>query len=140
MRKLVALIPLVTACAGLHPGRPTPAADPRAAVDAFMHAVPTRDVQALSKIWGTPEALLHDRIPAAQFTQRAVMLMCHLANDRYEILGTRPADDGVDVAMRFTSAGVERRGVLHAVAATSGGWRVEAIDVDAGGEQCPPGG
>jgi hypothetical protein len=136
---LLVVVPLIIGCAGIHPGHAAPAGDARAAVDEFMRAVPKRDVQALAKIWGTSDALLHDRIPEAQFAQRAVALMCHLANDHYEILGTRPADDGVDVAMRFTSAGVARRGILHAVAATAGGWRVEAVDVDAGAESCTPG-
>ena len=84
---------------------PTPAAMPviagpgasssRGAVDAFLGAISSQNIDALSAVWGDKNGPVRESktMPRADMEQRALYLMRCLKHDRYRILAESPAVD-----------------------------------------------
>lgn len=72
------------------PGAPTP----REAVDRFMAAAKTQDLQAMSLVWGTNAGPTIETMQKEERDQREIIMMCYLKHDSYRIAGEAPATNG----------------------------------------------
>jgi hypothetical protein len=75
-------------------GSVTGASNPRAAIDAFMAAVDSEDLQALGAIWGTPNGPARSQMDMTQLQQRELTMLCYLTHDSFRVMGDAPALHG----------------------------------------------
>jgi len=92
------LIVLLAAChsgprAGAN-GSLTGAADARAALDGFLGAIRSQDLQAMSRLWGGERGLARDRLSRDDLEKRELLIMCHMAHDSYDVVDEHSERDG----------------------------------------------
>lgn len=145
MRKLIIAVVVLAACQRqVVVGSPSPTSAPTSggqtgastatsAVQAFMKAVESQDLQAMSAIWGTREgSVLETRsIPREEMERRELIMLCYLKHDRYRVLGDAPAPDGKRVvATELTRGDLTRSTNFYVVSGPGGRWLVENVDLD----------
>ena len=104
MKKVMVALVLVAAChRTITSSAPAPApdsgsqvgaADAPGAVRAFLAAVHGKDLQAMSRVWGTQAGPVRDQIPRDEMEKRELILMKCLEHDSYEIVTNSPATEG----------------------------------------------
>ena len=110
------------------PGAPTP----REAVDRFMAAAKTQDLQAMSLVWGTNAGPTIETMAKEERDQREIIMMCYLKHDSYRIMGEAPSTDGDRViAMEVKFKDLTRSTSFKATRAQSNRWFVLKFDNDA---------
>jgi len=110
------------------PGAPTP----REAVDRFMAAAKTQDLQAMSLVWGTNAGPTIETMARAERDQREIIMMCYLKHDSYRIMGEAPSTDGDRViAMEVKFKDLTRSTSFKTTRAQSNRWFVLKFDNDA---------
>lgn len=84
---IAAAVLLTGACGGSGSGRGqlTGAAAPRLAVEQFMAAARSQDLQAFSAIWGSEKGSARDVVPREQLEKRELTMMCYLTHDKFDI-------------------------------------------------------
>ena len=98
MRKLMlGLMLLATACSTssrIEP--PQPGNGPRPALDAFLAAVRTQDLQAMSLAWGDKDGPVRDnkKLGRDEVERRELIMMCYFRHDRYRVIGEQQAAGG----------------------------------------------
>ena len=103
MRKLVVAALLVTSAAcrtaappaatskgGPLPGAPTP----QAAVDGFLGAVKSEDLQAMSIVWGNTKGPARDAFGRDELEKRELIMQCYLLHDSYRVVNEAPGAAG----------------------------------------------
>jgi hypothetical protein len=145
VRKLIIAVVVLAACQRqVVVGFPSPTSAPvsggqtgatsaTSAVQAFMKAVESQDLQAMSTIWGTRDgSVLETRsIPREEVERRELIMLCYLKHDRYRVLGDAPAPDGKRVvATELTRGGLTRSTNFYVVSGPGGRWLVENVDLD----------
>ena len=121
---------LFAGLAGLHATAHTSAPDPRAAAQQFLDATKARDFTAVGKLWGTSEWLVRDHYSETEFHQRALIVMCYLNPEQYEITDVQP-DTGkaMAVTIRLTARGKTSVTQMRTVNSGTQGWLVESVDI-----------
>ena len=115
------------------PGAPTP----REAVDRFMAAAKTQDLQAMSLVWGTSAGPTIETMNKDERDQREIIMMCYLKHDSYRIMGEAPSTDGDRViAMEVKFKDLTRSTTFKATKANSNRWFVLKFDNDALRDLC----
>jgi hypothetical protein len=102
VRKLLAAALLLTGAAACHnPPRATGvggpasgAATPRAAIDGFLHAVKSQDLQAMSTVWGNAKGPARDAIERNELEKRELIMQCYLSHDSYQVVGADASGQG----------------------------------------------
>jgi hypothetical protein len=147
---MTALLLTVVACATTptpQPGATSSTSDglgavaPRLAVDAFLDAVRTEDLQAMGAIWGTSRGPARETIERTELEKRAIILQCYLQHDSYRVLGEVPGEAGRRVVrVEITRGRDTRQPSLHTVQGPRGRWYVENVDLAAVRDFCgfPP--
>lgn len=108
----------------------TGASSPRAAVDAFMGAVKSQNLQAMSEVWGNDKSLARDRIERSELEKRELLMQCYLKHDRYQVLGEVPGKDGRRVlTVRLTRGQVQRELGFETVKGRADRWYVENAEL-----------
>lgn len=151
MRKSVliaALLLAAVACATTPPPAVTPSANdglgaaaPRLAVDAFLDAVRTEDLQAMGATWGTSQGPARETIERTELEKRVIILQCYLQHDSYRVLGEFPGEAGRRVVRVEIARGRDRRQpALYTVQGPRGRWYVENVELAAVRDFCglPP--
>ena len=72
------------------PGAPTAAL----AVDRFMAAAKSQDLQGLAVAWGTTKGPARDVVDKGQIEKRELIMLCYLNHDSYRVKGEAPATEG----------------------------------------------
>lgn len=90
---------LTTACATSTRVEPVPAAlasGPRPALDAFLSAVRSQDLQAMSLAWGDKDGPVRDsrKLGRDEVERRELIMMCYFRHDRYRVLSEQQAAGG----------------------------------------------
>ena len=67
---------------------------PRQAVERFLGAAKSGDLQELSIAWGTKQGPARDQFERAELDKRLIMLQGCYDADKYRILDEMPADNG----------------------------------------------
>lgn len=147
MRKsvLMAVLVLVTAACASTPSRGEPAsagggtgsAAPRLAVDAFLDAVRTEDLQAMGATWGTTRGPARESIERTELEKRVIILQCYLQHDSYRVLSEVPGEAGRRVVRVELTRGTDKRQpALHTVQGPGGRWFVENVELAAVRDFC----
>jgi hypothetical protein len=120
-------------------GNTTGAADPRAAVLAFLDAAKNQDLQALAAVWGSSEGSVRDTgaIPRDEMEKRELIMMCYLTHDSHQILSEAPAANSERViAAQLRRGSLARTANFFAVAGPGGRWYVRAFDMESLTDLC----
>lgn len=59
----------------------------RGAVEQYLAAIRTEDLQAVSLIWGTEKGAARDNMPRDEMEKRTIVMISCLNHDKYRILG-----------------------------------------------------
>lgn len=96
MKKLILLAVLVAACSRRSGpgGALTGSVAPRRAVEEFMGAVKSQDLQAMSVVWGTEKGPARDHLDRTELEKREIIMTGCYGHDRFRILGESPSTDG----------------------------------------------
>ncbi len=137
-KKLVALLliaaPMFVACrssAPLNAGQGAGAVSSRAAVEQFLGAARTQDINAMSLIWGTENGPARTTVQRDQLERRIVSMMCHLRHDQYRIVDETSVLQGQRrLTVDLTTSNMTRRTNLVTIPANTGGWYVLSADLE----------
>ena len=145
MRKFVVALLLLGAChaAGTPASSPSPdgrqtgAASPRAAVDAFLGAVKSQDLQAMSVIWGRDKGPARDAIERNELEKRELIMQCYLTHDSYRVLSDLTGEKGKRVfRVALTKGQLTRETNFTTVRGPAERWYVEEVDLAATADLC----
>ena len=122
---------------GTSSGSGTGAAAPRLAVDAFLDAVRTEDLQAMGSAWGTASGPARATIERTELEKRVIILQCYLQHDSYRVLTETPGESGRRVVRVELVRGNDRRQpALYTVQGPGGRWYVESVEIAAVRDFC----
>jgi hypothetical protein len=98
MKKLVIALAVVLAACSSRGGGPsgsqTGAASPEAAVNAYMAAMKSRDLQAMSAVWGTARGSVRETMPRDQMEKSGTIVMGLMCPDEFRVLNNVAGDGG----------------------------------------------
>jgi hypothetical protein len=151
VKKLAIVLLFAAACRSKPAMPPTPAAGSpavsgastgaptaRAAVEAFLGAVRSGDLQAVGGIWGTVDGAARDLMRREELEQRTFLMVCYLKHDDFRIVSELPSAPGqrkmVVELRRGTS--LRRSTTVNAITARNGRWYVLEVDLDAVRDFC----
>lgn len=113
------------------------AAAPRMAVDAFLDAVRTEDLQAMGATWGTAAGPARNTIERTELEKRVIIMQCYLQHDSYRVLSETPGEGGRRVVrVELTRGNNKRQPALYTVPAAGGRWFVESVEIAAVRDFC----
>ena len=136
MRKLLlGLVLVATACTKsttIQPAVGVQSVGPRPALDAFLNAARTQDLQAMSAAWGDKDGAIRDskRFSRDEIERRELIMMCYFKHDRYRVLTDQPASGGERVMAVELSKGTLNRVTNFYLADAGDRWYVRAADLE----------
>lgn len=105
------------------------AANPTSAVQGFMTAAKTSDLQAMSSLWGDQSGLARDRFSGEELQKRELFVMRCLRHDTWDIIGDAPGFSGARAMLVQVSYGdLKRSAALEVVQGPSERWYVRDVD------------
>jgi hypothetical protein len=143
VKKLALLLLLAAACR--QPSRTAPAAagssggalaTPRAAVEAFLQAVRTEDLQAMGAVWGTADGPAREQMDRDTMEKREVVMMCYFRHDAFRIAGETPAASARNLLVELKRGKEQRTTTFTVIPARRGGWYVQKVDIEPVGDWC----
>ncbi len=142
MKKLIIAVALLSACSSAPPAKPAPApapvisgnqtgaADPVAAITAFLAAAKQQDIQALGALWGDTQGPARDRMDRAEAEKRELIMICYLKHDRYDIAGDAPNPGGTRaIVVNMTLGNLTRSANFNVVQGPARRWYVQDVDL-----------
>ena len=85
-RRIALLAPLLVACGGGHAITTPIPTDPNAAVNQFLAAVKSKDIQGMGQVWGDEDNLEVNLVKPTEFRMRVIPLQIYLSNKGYKIV------------------------------------------------------
>jgi hypothetical protein len=140
--RLIAGLLLLTACSsathsGANSGQLTGGASAQLAVDQFLRAVKSRDLQAMSTIFGTNNGPARETMDRTELEKREIILACYFNNDSYRILGERSGQGGHrEVNVELRKGNMTRQSTFYAVRGPGDRWYVDNMDIAAVRDFC----
>ena len=111
-------------------GSQTGAPNAQAAVDGFLAAVKTQDLQAMGALWGGPDGPARDLMPREELEKRELIMACYLKHDHYDIIGDAPNPGGSRAFVVSVSyKDLTRSTTVQVVQGPAQRWYVETVDV-----------
>jgi hypothetical protein len=111
-------------------GSQTGAPNAQAAVDGFLAAVKTQDLQAMGALWGGPDGPARDLMPREELEKRELIMTCYLKHDHYDIVGDAPNPGGSRAFVVSVSyKDLTRSTTVQVVQGPAQRWYVETVDV-----------
>ncbi|MBV6521618.1 MAG: hypothetical protein MNPFHGCM_01761 [Gemmatimonadaceae bacterium] len=141
MKKLILLALIMAACSrGVAPGNSlTGAVAPRRAVEEFLGAVNSQDLQAMSVVWGTEDGPARDHLERTELEKREIIMTGCYAHDRFRILGESPGTSGRRMVRVEIVRGTRTKTPnFTTVKGPSERWYVLDADFDAMRDFCKP--
>jgi hypothetical protein len=110
--------------------QPVGAATPRGAVDAFLDAARTQDIQAMSAVWGSTQGAAREYSPRDQTEKRLLIMMCFLKHDKSSV-GTPSAAAGgrLEFPVTLTQGDLSRSTTITTIPGPSSRYYVETFDM-----------
>ena len=107
-------------------------ASAKAAVEGFMTAVKSQDLQAMSMIWGTENGLAREQMPRDELEKRLVVMQCNLNHDSWTYaMGldgtTRTGEQDLRIELRQKN--LKEQTIVTTVRGKNGRWYVKNIDL-----------
>ena len=114
------------------PAEPPPAVGPRAALDAFLGAIKSQDLQALAAAWGDANGSIRDntKVTRSELEQRELILMRCFAHDKYQVLSDAAAAQAERVMAVELTRGTNRRTTNFFLAKGQDRWYVRTANMD----------
>ena len=114
-------------------GAPSPnlpgAAAPRQAVERFLGAAKSQDLQEMSIAWGTSKGPARDQFERTELEKRLIVMQGCYDTDKHRILDEQPADNGKRVLrVELTKGAVTKTPRFTTVKGPSDRWYVEDAD------------
>ena len=132
----VVLLLLLSACPKSHgydgpkASSSTGAPNPRAAVDGFLAAVHSQDLQAMSGYWGSEKGPAREALARDVLEKRELIMQCYLSHDRYNVLSEMSGDKGRRVLrVSLSKGGMTKETNFTAVQGPADRWYVEEVDL-----------
>ena len=126
---------LLTACSsatqgGYNNGQLTGGASAQLAVDQFLGAVKTRDLQAMSTVFGTDKGPARETMDRTELEKREMILACYFKNDSYRILGERSGQgEHREVSVELKKGNLIRTSTFYAIRGPGGRWYIDNVDI-----------
>jgi hypothetical protein len=128
----------------------TPAAEPprtsssltggtsaRAAVQEFLDAVKSQDIQAMSVLFGTSHGPARDNMNREELEKRLVILQCYFNHDKARFVSENPGDQGHRVVQfELTRGQVTRTPAFYSIQGPGGRWYVDNMEIAAVRDFC----
>ena len=134
MRKLLIGLLLAAACTSRTAEIPQTSqeAGPRPALAAFLAAVRSSDLQAMSGVWGDKSGPVRDsrKMSRDDMEHRELIMMCYFRHDKYRILGESPGPDNERVFQVELTKGTLRRTTNFYLTQGGDRWYVRFADMD----------
>jgi hypothetical protein len=124
---------MIAACQS-NPNRPpqdlSGAPTPRGAVERFLAAVRSQDLQALALVWGSKKGPARETLPRQDMEKQEVILVNCLANDSASFLDENGAPEG-ERQVRFVlyHGTISRTRVFTTASGPLSRWYVQEIDL-----------
>src|SRR5438132_7761201 len=151
--KCVALILILAGCASAHPNNPatTPSSNantvvsggltgapaPRLAVETFLDAAHTGDLQAMSAMFGTDKGPARDNIDRNELEKREIILQCFFNADKHRFISDVPGQNGHRVIkMELTKGNLVRQPNFFVVRGPENRWYVDNMEIAVVREFC----
>lgn len=153
MRKILSTVVLVLAgaCSSASKSAPPPGSAPgaanpapvgssaaggagsaRGALEAFLGAVKSQDLQAMSMIWGTENGLARDQMSRDELEKRLVVMQCNLNHDSWAYAtgldGTQRPNEQ-DLRVELKQKNLKAQTIVTTVRGKGGRWYVKNIDL-----------
>jgi hypothetical protein len=108
----------------------TGAQTPRAAVDGFLAAVHSQDLQAMSGYWGSEKGPAREALARDVLEKRELIMQCYLSHDRYNVLNEMSGNKGRRVLrVSLSKGGLTKETNFTAVQGPADRWYVEEVDL-----------
>jgi hypothetical protein len=115
----------------------TGAASARSAVEQFLTAVHSQDIQAMATIFGTKNGPARDNMSRDDLEKRLVILQCYFDHDKFRILGESPGESGHRVVeVELTKQSIARTPAFYAISGPGGRWYVDNMEIAAVRDFC----
>ena len=112
-------------------GNQTGAANPAAAVRAYLLSAQTQDLQAMSGIWGSKDGPARATLPQDELEKRELINIRCLLHDTFDILSDAPTTGGKRAfAVMLRRRDLSRTTNFYAVQGPAGRWYMESFDRD----------
>jgi hypothetical protein len=109
----------------------TGAASPREAVQSFLGAVKSQDLQAMSVIWGTSNGPARDQVDRAQLERRELIMQCYLTHDKFDIQSdTRTGENLHKLGVSLTKGSLTRETNFITVRGPADRWYVQDVPLE----------
>jgi hypothetical protein len=144
--KKLAIVVLIVAVAcrrqvvvGSPPGVNTPGgATPREALQLFMTAAKSQDIQAFSNVWGSSAGPARSTLDRDEVEKRAIIMMACLKHDSYQVLGEAPASAGERVmAVEIKFRALTRPTNFTAAPGPASRWFIRTLELEPLNDICP---
>jgi hypothetical protein len=127
---------LITACTSRTTVTPVTvgagATGPRSALDAFLSAIRSKDLQQLGAVWGDKDGAIRDstRISRDDLEKRELLLMCYFNHDSFRVMSDAPAAGGERVMSVSLTKGTMTRTTNFYLVSGSDRWYVRTADIE----------
>ena len=109
----------------------TGASSPREAVQSFLGAVNSQDLQAMSVIWGTSKGPIRDQLPRAEMEKRELIMQCYLTHDKFDIQSDARTGEGLHkLGVSITKGNLTRETNFITVQGPSERWYVQDVPLE----------
>jgi hypothetical protein len=120
-------------------GNTTGAPSAKGAVEGFLAAVKSQDLQAMSMIWGTEDGLARELMSREELEKRLVVMQCNLNHDSWSYAAgldgtTRAGEEDLRIELRQKN--LKEQTIVTAVRGKNGRWFVKNIDLTKLNEFC----
>ena len=115
----------------------TGAPTPRAAVDGFLSAVHSQDLQAMSNFWGSERGPAREALARDVLEKRELVMQCYLSHERYGVTNEMSGNKGRRVLrVSLTKGAITKETNFTTVQGPAQRWYVEEVDLSATAELC----
>jgi hypothetical protein len=130
VRKLLIGLLLAAACRS-HTAE-IPPTSKEAGLAAFLGAVRSSDLQAMSGVWGDKNGPVRDsrKMSREDMERRELIMMCYFRHDKYRILGESPGPDSERIFQVELTKGTLRRTTNFYVTQGGDRWYVRFADME----------
>ncbi len=135
MRKLfMVMLAVVAACGGnrgsVPRGAVVGAVGARQSVEGFLSTVRSKDIQAMSLIWGTAKGPAREQIDRNELEKRELLLVCYLQHDSFRVVEETSGEGGRSVfKVELQQGSLKRATIFKSIKGPDERWFMEDVDI-----------
>ena len=102
----------------------------RAAVDGFLAAVHSQDLQAMSGYWGSERGPAREALARDVLEKRELIMQCYLGHESYRVVNEAPGESGRRLFhVSLTKGKLTRETKVTTIQGPAARWYVEDVDL-----------